>query len=126
MKQMIETKKAPAAIGPYSQAIKINNTVYLSGQIPLDPTSMILVEGDIVIQIKQVLENLREVAVASGGSLDHIVKLSVFLLDLSHLSFVNEMMTQYFKAPFPARTSIQVSALPKNAAVEIDAIMILA
>jgi reactive intermediate/imine deaminase len=126
MKQVIETPNAPAAIGTYSQAIKTGHTVYLSGQIPLDPASMTLVEGDITTQIEQVLENLQAVATAAGGSLDQIVKLSVFLMDLSHLDLVNEIMSQYFKLPFPARTSIQVAALPKGSAVEIDAIMILA
>lgn len=126
MKQLIETNKAPAAIGTYSQAIRVGNTVYLSGQIPLDPNSMLLVEGDITIQIERVLKNLQAVALDAGGSLDHIVKLSVFLIDLTHLSLVNDLMKKYFKAPFPARTSIQVAALPKGSAVEIDAIMILA
>lgn len=124
MKQIIKAPKAPAAIGSYSAAIKTGNTVYLSGQIPLDPESMKLVSGGIKAEVDQVFKNLQHVAEAAGGSVDHIVKLSVFLMDLSHITVVNELIQQYFKEPFPARTSIQVSALPKGAMVEMDAIMI--
>ena len=124
MRTPIQTATAPAAIGSYSQAIKAGNTIYLSGQIGLDPRSSEL-ESDITAQIVQIFDNLQAVAKASGGSLDDVVKLSVFLIDLSNLVIVNEIMKNYFKTPFPARTSIQVSALPKAAAVEIDAILVL-
>jgi reactive intermediate/imine deaminase len=125
MLQAIRTKKAPAAIGSYSQAIKVNNIIYLSGQIPLDPDNMNLIDGDISAQIRKVFENLKAVSEAAGGNLNAIVKLTVYLLDLSHLMIVNEVMKQYFNEPYPARTSIEVSALPKGAAIEIDAIMVL-
>jgi len=125
MKKEIQTDKAPAAIGSYSQAIQVDNTIYLSGQIPLQPETMSVIEGDINAQIKQIFENLKQVTKAAGGSLDSIVKLTVYLIDINHLVNVNEIMLHYFKKPFPARTSIQVSALPKNVAIEIDAIMVM-
>ncbi len=125
MRDVIQTRQAPAAIGNYSQAIKVGNTVYLSGQIPLDPESMLLVEGDIAIQAARVFDNMQAVAEAAGGSLHQIVKLTVFLMHLPDLVIVNELMNRYFQQPFPARTSIQVSALPKGAAIEVDAIMVL-
>jgi reactive intermediate/imine deaminase len=124
MRVAIQTAKAPAAIGSYSQAIKAGDTIYLSGQIGLDAKTGEL-ESDISAQIVQIFDNLQAVTMASGGSLDDVVKLSVFLIDLSNLQLINEIMKNYFKTPFPARTSIQVSALPKAAAVEIDAIMVL-
>lgn len=123
MKHPIQTSQAPAAIGCYSQAIRTGNTVYLSGQIPLDPTSMTVVSGDIQAQIKQVFLNLQAVAIAAGGSLDSIVKLTVYLTDINYLADVNAIMPDYFTQPYPARTSIAVSALPKSASVEIEAIM---
>jgi reactive intermediate/imine deaminase len=125
MRQIIETKKAPAAIGSYSQAIKAGSTIYLSGQIPLDPETMTLVEGGIVAEATQIFENLKAVTEAAGGGLNDVVKLTVFLTHLPDLAAVNELMQRYFKTPFPARTSIQVSALPKGVAIEIDAIMVL-
>lgn len=125
MKNAIQTERAPAAIGPYSQAIKIGNTVYLSGQIPLNPVNQDLVKGDMTAQATQVFENLKAVAEAAGGSLDSIVRISIYLTDLTHFPVVNEVMKQYFKAPFPARSTIGVTELPKGAAVEADAIMVI-
>lgn len=125
MKQVIQTKEAPAAIGCYSQAIRSGNTVYLSGQIPLDPVTMNIVEGDMTAHIIQVFENLSKVAEAAGGSLDAIVKLMVFLTDIANLAEVNKVMPNYFKEPYPARTSIAVAALPKGVGIEIEAIMVL-
>lgn len=122
-KHVIHTHNAPQAIGTYSQAIKINHTVYLSGQIPLVPATMTMVEGDIVAQITQVFENLQAVAHAAGGNLNDIVKLNVFLTDLSHFPIVNEIMGKYFHEPYPARAAIGVAALPKDAGVEMDGIM---
>jgi reactive intermediate/imine deaminase len=124
-KQAIQTKEAPAAIGTYSQAVRAGATVYLSGQIPLDPTTMQFVGADPRAQITQVLENLACVAAAAGGSLDDIVKLTVYLTDLAHFPLVNEIMAQYFKEPYPARAAIGVAALPRNSQVEIDAVLVL-
>jgi reactive intermediate/imine deaminase len=124
-KQAVETKQAPAAIGPYSQAVRAGATVYLSGQIPLDPATMQLVGGDVRAEITQVLENLARVATAAGGSLDDIVKLTVYMTDLAHFALVNEIMTKYFKEPYPARAAIGVAALPRNSRVEIDAVLVL-
>jgi reactive intermediate/imine deaminase len=124
-KAVIFTEKAPAAIGTYSQAVKVNNTVYLSGQIPLDPVSMQLVEGDIRAQITQVFENLNAVCEASGGSLKDIVKLNIFLTDLGHFSAVNDIMATYFTQPYPARAAIGVASLPRNAEVEMDGVMVI-
>ena len=125
-KSVITTDKAPAAIGPYSQAIKMGDTVYLSGQIPLDPESMTLVDGDISAQIHQVFKNLSAVCEAAGGTLQDIVKLNIFLTDLSHFATVNDIMTEYFKQPYPARAAIGVAELPKGAQVEMDGIVGLA
>jgi reactive intermediate/imine deaminase len=124
-KQAIETKQAPAAIGTYSQAVRAGATVYLSGQIPLDPATMQLVGTEPRAQITQVLENLARVAAAAGGSLDDIVKLTVYLTDLAHFPLVNEIMAKYFKEPYPARAAIGVAALPRNSEVEIDAVLVL-
>lgn len=124
-KAVINTDSAPAAIGTYSQAVKVNNTVYLSGQIPLDPESMTLVEGDISAQIHQVFKNLNAVCEASGGDLSHLVKLNIFLTDLEHFALVNEIMSQYFPQPYPARAAIGVSQLPKGAQVEMDGILVI-
>ena len=121
----ISTAKAPAAIGTYSQAIRSGNTVYLSGQIPLNPSTGELVTGDISLQISQVLDNLSAVAQAAGGELRDLVKLNVFLTDLGHFAQVNEIMARYFEAPYPARAAVEVSALPKGAEVEMDAILVL-
>jgi reactive intermediate/imine deaminase len=124
-KQIIHTNKAPQAIGTYSQAVKVDHTVYLSGQIPLDPDTMTVVEGDISIQIRRVFDNLQAVAEAAGGDLSNIVKLNVFLTDLSHFPIVNEVMGEYFTEPYPARAAVGVAALPKEVEVEIDAIMVV-
>ncbi len=121
----INTKLAPEAIGTYSQAICCGDTVYLSGQIPLDPKTMQLCSDDIKLQINQVIENLSAVCEAAGGSLANIVKLSVFLTDLSHFPLINEAMSRYFAEPYPARAAIGVSALPRGAQVEMDGIMVL-
>lgn len=124
-KQIISTPSAPQAIGTYSQAVKVGNTVFLSGQIPLDPESMVLVDGGIEAQIRRVFDNLSAVAVASDGSLADVVKLNVYLTDLSCFPIVNEIMAENFQEPYPARAAIGVASLPKDAAVEMDAIMIL-
>ena len=124
--QPIHTELAPAAIGTYSQAVKCGDTVYLSGQIPLDPKTMQLCSEEIRLQITQVIENLAAVCEAAGGSLVNIVKLNVYLTDLNHSPLVNEAMTHFFTEPYPARAAIGVAALPRNAQVEMDAIMVLA
>lgn len=123
--QPINTQAAPAAIGTYSQAIKCANTVYLSGQIPLDPETMELCSSDIKVQIVQVMNNLAAVCKAAGGSLANIAKLNVYLLDLAHFPLINQVMQDYFEEPFPARAVIGVAALPRNSLVEIDGIMVL-
>lgn len=125
MKQPIHSEKAPAAIGPYSQAIKTGNTIYFSGQIPLDPLTMELVKGDITVQITRIFENLKAVAEAAGGHLDSIVRVCIYLTDLNNFAAVNTAMAKYFTAPYPARTTIGVASLPKGAAVEVDAIMVV-
>jgi len=124
-KAVIHTDNAPAAIGTYSQAVKVNNTVYLSGQIPLDPQTMELVEGDISVHIRRVFDNLGEVCAASGGDLSSIVKLNIFLTDLSNFAAVNQVMGDYFQQPYPARAAIGVNELPKGAMVEMDGIMVI-
>ncbi len=121
----IQTNNAPEAIGPYSQAVKAGNTVYFSGQIPLTPETMELVDGDISIQTTQVFENLKAVAEAAGGNLELCAKINISLTDLSNFAAVNEVMKQYFKEPYPARACVGVASLPKGAEVEIEAIMIL-
>ncbi|HUX91769.1 MAG TPA: RidA family protein [Gallionellaceae bacterium] len=123
-KKTIETPDAPAAIGTYSQAVRVDDTVYLSGQIGLDPTSMQMVDG-IEAQIHRVFQNLRAVAYAAGGSMDDVVKLNIFLTDLSHFAKVNEIMATYFHQPYPARAAVGVASLPRNALVEADGIMFL-
>ena len=124
-RQIIKTNKAPQAIGTYSQAVKVGDTVYLAGQIPLVPETMALESGDMRAQITRVFENLSAVAKASGGSLTDVVKLNVYLTDLGHFPLVNEVMAQYFREPYPARAAVGVASLPKGAAVEMDAIMVL-
>jgi reactive intermediate/imine deaminase len=124
-KYIIQTDNAPQAIGTYSQAIRVEHTVYLSGQIPLVPATMMMVEGDIAAQITQVFNNLQAVAEAAGGDLSDIVKLNVFLTDLTYFPLVNDIMADYFNEPYPARAVIGVGALPKAAVVEMDAIMVL-
>ncbi len=123
-KEIIATDKAPQAIGTYSQAVKVANTVYLSGQIPLIPETMEMVEGDMEAQIVRVFDNLSAVAQAAGGSLADIAKLNIFLTDLSHFPLVNEVMARYFEQPYPARAAVGVASLPKAADVEMDAIMV--
>lgn len=124
-KTIVKTKEAPAAIGTYSQAVLAGRTVYLSGQIPLDPKTMELVGADPKAQIRQVFENLAAVAAAAGGSMADVVKLTVYLTDLAHFPLVNEIMAQHFSEPYPARAAIGVAQLPKGAGVEADAIMVL-
>jgi len=124
-REIIRTDKAPKAIGTYSQAVKVDRTVYLSGQIPLVPESMDLIEGDMASQIRRVFDNLAAVCQAAGGELGDIVKLNVFLTDLGDFPVVNEIMAEYFSEPYPARAAIGVAALPKGAGVEMDAIMYL-
>jgi len=122
-KEIISTDKAPQAIGTYSQAVKVGTAVYLSGQIPLIPETMEMIEGDIKLQIHRVFQNLLAVANAAGGDLSDVVKLNIFLTDLSNFPHVNEVMAEYFQQPYPARAAIGVAALPKDAGVEMDAIM---
>ncbi|MBT3309983.1 MAG: RidA family protein [Gammaproteobacteria bacterium] len=124
-KEIIATERAPQAIGTYSQAVKVDNTVYLSGQIPLVPETMEMVEGDMEVQIVRVFENLTAVAEAAGGRLNDVVKLNIFLTDLGHFALVNEVMARYFDQPYPARAAIQAAALPKDAQVEMDAVMVI-
>ncbi|KTD24493.1 MULTISPECIES: RidA family protein [Legionella] len=123
--QPIQTDLAPAAIGTYSQAIRCDNTVYLSGQIPLDPNTMQLCSDEIRMQINQVFDNLAAVCEAAGGGLADLVRITVYLTDLNHFPLINEAMTRYFTEPYPARAAIGVSALPRGAQIEIDGIMVL-
>ena len=123
-KEIIRTDRAPRAIGTYSQAVAVGETVYLSGQIPLVPETMELVEGDMAAQIRRVFDNLAAVCEAAGGSLADIVKLNVYLADLAHFPLVNEIMADYFSEPYPARAAIGVASLPKGAPVEMDAVMV--
>ncbi|QYJ71114.1 RidA family protein [Shewanella sp. FJAT-51649] len=122
-KIIIATENAPAAIGTYSQAVKVGNTVYLSGQIPLVPSTMQIVSDDFEAQVVQVFENLTAVCTAVGGTINDIVKLNIFLTDLSHFAKVNEIMSRYFSQPYPARAAIGVKQLPKDAQVEMDGVM---
>jgi reactive intermediate/imine deaminase len=124
-KAAINTQKAPAAIGPYSQAIKAGNTVYMSGQIPLDPATMTLVEGDVEAQARQVFNNLKAVCEEAAGSLSDIVKLNLYLVELEHFSVVNGVMEEFFTAPYPARAAVGVKALPKGSQVEAEAVMVI-
>ena len=125
-REIISTDQAPAAIGTYSQAVKVGNTVYLSGQIPLVPETMEMIEGDIEAQIRRVFDNLSAVAAAAGGSLADIAKLNIFLTDLGNFAKVNEVMAEYFHQPYPARAAVEVAGLPRNAGVEMDGVMELA
>ncbi|MEA2093635.1 MAG: RidA family protein [Pseudomonadota bacterium] len=122
-RETIQTDQAPRAIGTYSQAVRSGNTVYLSGQIPLLPETMELVEGGMEAQIKRVFDNLAAVADAAGGSLAAVVKLNIYLTDLSHFALVNQIMADYFQQPYPARAAVGVAALPRGAQVEMDAVM---
>ena len=122
-RQAIQTDNAPAAIGTYSQAIRHNDTLYISGQLPIDPSTGEFVSGDIDAQIRQVFENLRAIAEAAGSELGHALKITVFLTDLGHFAKVNEVMAGYFSTPYPARAAVEVAGLPKGAQVEADAIL---
>ncbi len=124
-KEPIHTDAAPAAIGPYSQAVRAGDFVYVSGQIPLDPATGSLVEGGMEDQVVRVFENLKAIAAAAGGGLDDAVRLAVYLTDLSHFALVNDVMARYLDEPYPSRAAVQVSALPKAAAVEMDAVLYL-
>lgn len=121
----IHTDQAPAAIGPYSQAVRMGQTVYLSGQIPLDPATGEIVDGDVAVQARRSFDNLKAVCEAAGGSLDQVARLGLYLTDLREFAKVNEVMAEYFQAPYPARSTIEVSGLPKGAAFEVDAILVL-
>lgn len=122
-RQIIQTPAAPAAIGPYSQAVRVGNTVWVSGQIPLDPVTKQLVEGDIAAQTRRVFENLKAIATAAGGSLNDAVKVTIFLTDLANFTTVNDVMTQYLAEPYPARATVGVAQLPRGAQVEIECVL---
>ncbi len=124
-KSILQTEKAPKAIGTYSQAVKVGSTVYLSGQIPLDPETMEIVAGDFSCRVRRVFDNLNAVCEAAGGSLADVVKLTIYLTDLSHFATVNQVMATFFKEPYPARAAVGVAALPKGADVEMDAIVVI-
>lgn len=125
MKKIIQTNNAPAAIGTYSQAVQVDKTVYISGQIPLDPKTMNIVSADFSAQAKQAFDNLKAIVEAAGGNFSHIVKLQIFLIDLENFSMVNNMMETFFEKPYPARAVVQVSRLPKEAMIEMDAVLYL-
>lgn len=125
MKKIIHTDAAPAAIGTYSQAVQAGNTVYISGQIPLDPKTMQVVAGEFSVQVKQTFDNLKAIVIAANGTFSHIVKLTIYLKDLEKFSVVNEIMATYFEKPYPARAVVEISRLPKDVAIEMDAIMVL-
>lgn len=124
-RQPVSTADAPAAIGPYSQATRCGNTVYLSGQLPMDPATGELVQGDIAAQARRAFDNLRAICQAAGGSLDDVARVGLYLTDLSQFAVVNSVMAEYFGEPYPARSTIEVSALPKGAHFEVDAVMVL-
>ena len=124
-KQIVSTPAAPAAIGPYSQAVRAGNTLWLSGQIPLDPLTKELVKGDIEVQTRRVFENLKAVISAAGAGFDDVVKTTIFLTDLGHFAEVNKVMAEYFREPYPARSTVGVSALPRGAQVEVECIVAL-
>jgi reactive intermediate/imine deaminase len=124
-REIIHSDRAPAAIGPYSQAVRVGDTVYLSGQIPLDPDSGLLVQGDISTQARRAFDNLTAVCQAAGGSLNQVARLGLYLTDLGDFAAVNAVMGEYFEAPYPARSTIEVAGLPRGAAFEVDAVMVL-
>jgi reactive intermediate/imine deaminase len=124
-KQIISTAGAPAAIGTYSQAVRVGNTIWVSGQIPLDPQTKELVMGDVEAQARQVFQNLKAIVVAAGASLDDVVKATIFLTDLSHFALVNKIMAEYFREPYPARAAVGVAALPRGAKIEVECIVAL-
>jgi reactive intermediate/imine deaminase len=124
-KQIISTAAAPSAIGVYSQAVRVGNTIWVSGQIPLDPATQELVAGDIEAQVRRVFDNLQAIVTAAGASLDDVVKATVFLIDLAHFALVNKVMAEYFRAPYPARAAVGVAALPRGAQIEVECIVAL-
>ncbi len=124
-KQIISTAAAPAAIGTYSQAVRVGNTIWVSGQIPLDPATQQMVTGDIEAQVRRVFENLKAIVLAAGATLDDVVKASVFLVDLGHFGLVNKVMAEYFREPYPARAAVGVASLPRGAQVEVECIVAL-
>lgn len=124
-RQPVRTADAPAAIGPYSQATRCGNTVYLSGQLPMDPATGEIVEGDIATQARRAFDNLRAICQAAGGSLEDVARVGLYLTDLSQFAAVNAVMAEYFEEPYPARSTIEVSALPRGARFEVDAVMVL-
>jgi len=124
-KQIVSTSAAPAAIGPYSQAVRAGNTLWLSGQVPLDPVTKELVQGDIETQARRVFDNIKAVLAAAGTNFDEVVKTTIFLTDLSHFAQVNKVMTEYFREPYPARSTVGVAALPRGAQVEVECIVAL-
>jgi len=125
MKKIIQTDTAPSAIGTYSQAVQAGNTVYISGQIPLNPKTMKLMNADFKAEVRQVFDNLKAIAIAAGADLSHIVKLQVYLQDMNQFPVVNEIMATYFEAPYPARAVVEVSRLPKDVSVEMDAVLVM-
>jgi reactive intermediate/imine deaminase len=124
-KQIVSTPNAPAAIGTYSQAVRVGNTIWVSGQIPLDPATKELVPGDIEAQVRQVFKNLQAIVSAAGAGLDDVVKATIFLIDLSHFGLVNKIMAEYFREPYPARAAVGVASLPRGAQVEVECIVAL-
>jgi reactive intermediate/imine deaminase len=124
-KQIISTPNAPSAIGTYSQAVRAGGTLWVSGQIPLDPATKELVSGDMEAQVRRVFENLKAIVVAGGASLDEVVKVTVFLVDLAHFALVNKVMAEYFREPYPARAAVGVASLPRGAQVEVECIVAL-
>jgi reactive intermediate/imine deaminase len=124
-KQIISTPQAPAAIGTYSQATRVGNTVWVSGQIPMDPATKELIKGDMEAQVRRVFENIKAIVVAAGAGMDDVVKVSVFLVDLAHFAVVNKVMAEYFREPYPARAAIGVASLPRGAQVEAECIVAL-
>lgn len=124
-KQIISTTDAPAAIGTYSQAVRVGNTIWVSGQIPLDPRTKEMVDGDIEAQTRQVFANLKAIVVAAGAALDDVVKANVYLTDLSHFALVNKVMVEYFREPYPARAAVGVASLPRGAQIEVECIVAL-
>jgi reactive intermediate/imine deaminase len=124
-KQIISTVDAPAAIGPYSQAVRVGNTIWVSGQIPLDPRTKELVQGDFEAETRRVFDNLQSIVVAAGATLDNVVKANVYLTDLAHFALVNKIMSEYFREPYPARAAVGVAALPRGARIEVECIVAL-
>lgn len=124
-KQIISTNLAPAAIGTYSQAVRVGNTIWVSGQIPLDPATKELVAGDMEVQVRRVFENLKAIVTAAGAALDDVVKVTIFLTDLAHFALVNKVMAEYFREPYPARAAVGVASLPRGAQVEVECIIAL-